>query len=72
MISYLELSSYGFLFFIIKINIFLRFVEASLYTVVGDYSNIMKTSFDFKFDLYLAFKKHSYTQKHGNNEELSI
>ncbi len=26
--------------------------------VVGDYINIMKTTFDFNFDLYKAFKQH--------------
>ena len=36
-------------------------------TVVGDYLNIMKTT----FDLYQAFKQHE-TRKHGNKEKLSI
>ena len=30
-------------------------------TVVGDYLNIMKTNFDFNFDLYHAVKQHGYT-----------
>ena len=27
-------------------------------TVIGDYFNIMKTTFDINFDLYQAFKQH--------------
>ena len=30
-------------------------------TVVGDYINTMKTTFDFNFDLYQAFKHRGYT-----------
>ena len=30
-------------------------------TVVGDYSNTMKTAFEFNFDLYQAVKQHEYT-----------
>ena len=41
------------------------------HTVVGDYINIMKTTFDLDFNLYQAFKQHA-TQKHGNKEKLSI
>ena len=41
------------------------------YTVVGNYINTMRTTFDFNFDLYQAFKQHGYT-KHGNKENLSI
>jgi len=33
-----------------------------LNTVVGDYINIMKTTFDFNFDSYQAFKQHGYTK----------
>ena len=40
-------------------------------TVVCDYINIMKTTFDLNFDLYQAFKQHQY-KKHGNKEKLSI
>ena len=40
--------------------------------VVGDYINTMKTTFDFIFDLYQAFKQHAETHKHGNKEKLSI
>ena len=29
-------------------------------TVVGDYINTMKTTFDFNFDLYQAVKQHGY------------
>ena len=32
-------------------------------TVVGDYINTMKTTFDFNFDLYQAFTQHRYTKK---------
>ena len=39
--------------------------------VAGNYINIIKTTFDLKFDLYQAFKQHEYT-KHGNKEKLSI
>ena len=35
-------------------------------TVVGDYINIMKPTFDFNFGLYQAFKQHKCTQKHEN------
>ena len=38
-------------------------------TVVGDYIKIMKTTFNFKFNLYQAFKQHGYT-KHGKKEKL--
>ena len=30
--------------------------------MVGDSKNIMKTTFDFNFDLYQAFKKDVYTK----------
>ena len=30
--------------------------------VVGDNINIMKTTFELNFDLYLAFKQHGYTK----------
>ncbi len=39
--------------------------------MVGDYINIMKTTFDFNFDFYQAFKRHGY-KKHGNKENLSV
>ena len=32
------------------------------YTVVGDYINIIKTTFDFNFDLYQAFKQRGNTK----------
>ena len=39
------------------------------HTVVGDNIKIMKTTFDFNFDLYQAFKQHGWdTHKHGNKE----
>ena len=31
-------------------------------TVVGDYINIMKPTFDFNFGLYQAIKQHKYTK----------
>ena len=37
--------------------------------VVGDYINIMKTTFDFNLDLYQAFKQLD-TQKPGNQEQM--
>ena len=30
--------------------------------VVGDYINIIKTTFDLNLDLYQAFKQHGYTK----------
>ena len=33
------------------------------YTVVGDYINRMKTTFDFNFDLHQAVKQHGYINK---------
>ena len=32
------------------------------HTVVGDNINIMKTTFDFNFDLYQTFKQHKCTK----------
>ena len=40
-----------------------------LCTVVGDYINTMKTTFDFNFNLDQAFKQHEHT-KNGNKEKL--
>ena len=40
-------------------------------TVTGDYINIIKTTFDFNFDVYEAFKQHRCT-KNGNKEKLSM
>ena len=40
-----------------------------LNTVVGDYINIVKTTFDFNFDLYQAFKQHGYTKTRNKREE---
>ena len=37
--------------------------ELFLSTMICDYINIMKTIFDFNFDLYRAVKQHGYTQK---------
>ena len=42
-------------------------------TVEGDYINKIKTTSDFNFDLFQAFKQHGkHTQKHGTKEKLSI
>ena len=30
--------------------------------MIGDYINIMKTTFDLNFDLYQAFEQHGYTK----------
>jgi len=40
-------------------------------TVVGDYINTMKTTFDFNFDFYKAVKQHAAdTHKHKNKEKM--
>ena len=36
-------------------------VVGTLNTVVVDYINTMKTTFDFNFDLHKAVKQHGYT-----------
>ena len=38
-------------------------------TVVGDYINKMKTTFDFNFDLYKAFKQHAWYTKTWKQKE---
>ena len=38
-------------------------------TVVSNYINTMKTSFDFNFDLYEPFKQHGYTLKQSREDE---
>ena len=46
------------------VELSVRYVELSvvnLETVVGDFINIMKKTFDFNFDLYSAFIQHGYT-----------
>ena len=43
-----------------------------LNTVVGDYINIVKTTFDFNFDLYQAFKQHGYTKTWKQREEVYL
>ena len=35
-------------------------VVGTLNTVVADYTNTMKTNFDFNFNLYKAVKQHGY------------
>ena len=42
-----------------------------LHIMGGDIVNTMKTTFDFNFDLYQAFKRMD-THKHGHKEKLSI
>ena len=37
-----------------------RNLKKDMYTMVGDYINTMKTTFDFNFDLYQALKQHGY------------
>ncbi len=46
-------------------------IDKILYTMEGDYINIIKTTFDFNFDLYPALNSID-TQKHGSKEKLSI
>jgi len=36
--------------------------------MVGDDVNIIKTTFDFNFDLYQAFKEHGYTKTWKKSE----
>jgi len=43
-----------------------------LNTVVGDYINIMKTTFDFNFDSYQAFKQHGYTKTWKQREAVNL
>ena len=38
------------------------------HTVVGDYINIMKTTFDFNFNSYQAFKQHGYSKTRKQRE----
>ena len=38
--------------------------------MVGDYINIMKTTFDFNFDLYQAFNR-MHAQKHKQREAVN-
>ena len=40
-------------------------------TVVGDFMNILKTTFDFNFDLYQAFKQHGYTKTWKQREAVN-
>ena len=48
-----------------------RYFDLIFNTVVGDFINIMKTTFDFYFYLYKAFNNMD-TQKHRKKEKLSI
>ena len=41
-----------------------------MFIYVGDYINIMKTTLDFNYDVYQAFKQLD-THKNGNQENLS-
>ena len=41
-------------------------------TVVGDYSNIMKTIFDFNFDLYQSLKQHGHTKSWKQREAVDL
>ena len=40
-------------------------------TVVSDIINIIKTTFDFNFDLYPAFKQHGYTKTYKQREAVN-
>ena len=48
-----------------------KLIKLTFSTIVGDYIKIMKTTFDFNFDLYPALNSID-TQKHGSKEKLSI
>ena len=41
------------------------------HTVVGDYINIMKTTFGFNFNLHQAFKQHKYTKTWKRREAVN-
>ena len=41
-------------------------------TVVGDYTNTMKTTFSFNFDLYQTFEQHQYTNKWKQRESVNL
>ena len=56
------------------VELSVRYVELSvvnLETVVGDFINIMKTTFDFNFDLYKALKQHGYTKTSNQREAVN-
>ena len=40
--------------------------------MVGDFINIIKTTFDFNFDLYSAFKQHGYTKTWKQREAVNL
>ena len=40
--------------------------------MVGDFINIMKTTFDFNFDFYHAFKQHGYTKTWKQKEAVNL
>ena len=40
--------------------------------MVRDYINIMKTTLDFNFNLYKAFKQHGYTKTWKQKEAIVI
>ena len=42
------------------------------FTVVGDFINTMKMTFDFNFELYQAAQQHEYTYINQSQEKLSI
>ena len=39
--------------------------------MVGDYNNIIKTTFDLNLDLYQAFKQNEYTKTWKQGEEVN-
>ena len=43
-----------------------------LTTVVGDNINIMKTTFDLKFNFYQAFKQQGYTKMWKQREAVNL
>ena len=68
---YLYLSFY-LLSISIYLSIYLSYLSIYFYlyltAMVGDDVNIIKTTFDFTFDLYQAFKEHGYTKTWKQSE----
>ena len=47
-------------------------LKRTSFTVVGDFINTMKMTFDFNFDLYQAAHQHEYTYTNQSQEKLRI
>ena len=63
-------SVYSYIVSVIKSERFL--IKWKKFTVVGDYINIMKTTFDLNIDLYQAFKQHGYTKTWKQRETVNL